>query len=326
MVNLQGAAPYALALMVGVAGCAAPISTPVAGSGCLHGCGSGASGGHPGGGTGSGPGGSTGRSSTGGQGSSGANSSGGSSGSGAGSSSSGGSSSGGTTGSTCAYPLTNIAYDYGLSTPIVGAQVGIVNASGVPLAGQQTTTTFGGSFTLCPPQGVPITYTATDTSYLPTFTSEVDLAGADAFIEVYGGLPMISTTDYAAFQGLVGLQPGHALVVASVSLSGGHCSLVTGWTFKADFPDGGTLVDGGDLPFSIAYINGSFADTTLTSTTDAGAALLFNIDATLTSVIVVTASNPDAPADCFAVPQSQYLTGRIFIQADATSLAAWPLN
>jgi hypothetical protein len=327
----RGAAASGIALAFAFAGCSSPPTTPVSSSDCLRNCGGASSGGRSGGGTAAGTG-ATAGSSTGGLGNDGTTGSGGASssgvgaGTGAGSSSGGSSGPGGTTGSSCAYPLTNDVFDYGLSTALVGAEVGIINAEGVPLAGQETTTASDGEFTLCPPQGVPITFTATDTSYLPTYTSEVNLVGADLFIEGYEGLPLISTTDYTAFQGIIGLVPGNAVVVAQVEPWNGNCSLTTGWTFSADFPDGGAMPDGGHLPFSVAYISENFPSSTLTSTTDAGSAILFNIDPNLTNVIVVTASNPDAPADCFEVPQVQNLTGRTLIGANVTSLFAWPLN
>jgi hypothetical protein len=79
------------------------------------------------------------------------------------------------------------------------------------------------------------------------------------------------------------------------------CANGRGYTVGATLPDGGLLPDGGALPFNVAYVNDAFPDSNLDATTDAGSAILYNIDPSLTNgTIVVTLSNPNVPPRCLA--------------------------
>jgi hypothetical protein len=95
----------------------------------------------------------------------------------------------------------------------------------------------------------------------------------------------------------------------------------------AALPDGGTLADGGPLPFAVTYINGDFPDSTLTATTSTQTALLYNIDSTLTNgTIVVTAANPSFPASCVTeLPAAWDMTGQVPVSDSSFSETGFPL-
>ncbi len=220
----------------------------------------------------------------------------------------------------CAAPICAAVYDFALQSPEQGATLSLVQPDGVPVSGanSQATTLSDGSFFLCPPVGSPVFVQATASGYLTTDSAIlVEPGGPDLFFVWLGPLGMLSASLVPAFEGALGttFAPGSAMVV--VTIQGSACGSA-GYSIGAALPDGGTLADGGPLPFSVGYASGAFVDPSLTATTDGGAAFLYNIDPSLTNgAIAITITNPGATADCL-VP--------LYTDADSTGLVPVSAN
>lgn len=193
--------------------------------------------------------------------------------------------------------------DFSTGALLAGAEVSLVSAAGVPLPGKQFTTLQDGSFYLCAPVDTPFYVTATDNNYVASSSALLDEPGGpDNFFPWLGGFAMVLATDLGAFQGLFQdppYVPGTSLIVVIVSSELPQCDSQTGYKVGVALPDGGTLADGGPLPYGVVYVADDFPDLSLTATTDAGTAIVYNIDSTLTNgFVVVTVSNPNVPQSC----------------------------
>jgi hypothetical protein len=110
-----------------------------------------------------------------------------------------------------------------------------------------------------------------------------------------------------------------AMLVPVRSLSG-NCG-VAGWSITASLPNGGTLSDGGALPYQIAYLAASgLPSTSATSTSTEGAAVIYDIDPTLTGQVAVSATNPGA-GSCAPDNAALGLTGQVEVGGGAISIA-----
>jgi hypothetical protein len=284
-----------------------------------------------------------------GSGSSGSGSSGsGSSGSGSTGSSSGGSSSSGNPGGLlacpngfhtgCAAPICSTVYDYGDGSPEEGVTLTLMSPDGVPLSGtgNQDSSKSDGSFYLCAPVNTPFYVEATLAGYQNSESPILnEPGGPDTFFgDFYGTFAVISNSDLGAF-GFVLSNPtlvqADAMIV--VLIAGDYLQECNpggegaGSSVSVSLPDGGTLSDGGNLPYAVAYIEGDFPNSNLTATTDAGSAILYNIDPTLTNgSVVVTISSTTFPAGCLVPAFSNNdMTGLVPVSESSFSETGVPL-
>ncbi len=307
-------------------------------------------GGGPGGGSGSGSGTSSSSSSSGASTSSlGGSSS--SSGSGTSSSSSSGSlssstaasgsssGSGGSSGTVCdpgSYLATTTVSSFGAAgsgSPIVGATVSEIGRNGVQLPGAGTSveSDSNGTIQLCIPLDVPVTIEVTATGYPTTFLEEIDVtndAGPSALLS--RGLEMISSTELTAFgaflQGGVPVNPSDAIVAAAVvSISQqAPCTPENGWTLGLAFLDGGTLPDGGALPFQIAYLGTTdIPSSTATITSSNGYSLIYDVDPSITNVAQLVATDVSGGSPCPAMNAEAMVTGRVSVQTGSVTFAPY---
>ncbi len=197
-------------------------------------------------------------------------------------------------------------------TPIAGAAVIATDSNGLPYAGAATTSGTDGSFTLCPPTGATFTTQINAAGYPVTYFESAVLSKSESL----GSLPLISTEVIGALgsflQGFVSTDA--ALLIPVRSLSGG-CS-VAGWSVEASLPDGGAIPG-----TQTAYLESSgLPSTTLTSTTTEGAAVIYDIDPSLTGQVVVSASNPNE-GSCAPDGAALGLTGMVEVGGAAISIA-----
>jgi hypothetical protein len=203
--------------------------------------------------------------------------------------------------------------------PVSGAAVIGTDINGVPIPGASTTSAADGSFQLCPPAGVVFTTQITAAGYPTTYFESLSLG---TMAEPLGSLPLISTEVLGALGGFLpgGFDSSDAAMLVPVRSLSGNCS-VAGWSISAGFPDGGTLPDGGGLPYQIAYLAASgLPSGTATSTSTEGAAILYNIDPTLTGQVAVVATNGSA-GSCAPDNAALGLTGQVEVGGGAISIA-----
>jgi hypothetical protein len=203
----------------------------------------------------------------------------------------------------CPDPICRLVVNEGTGQPQADILITLYAPDGVPLGStdSQTTTQADGSFYICPPLNTPFYVTASGSGFQTANTAIiVELGGADEFFDYFGLLYVLPSTLLSALSEALDPPPLPGTSFIAVAAGGNaSCDNGTGYSVMAVLPDGGTLSDGGALPFNVAYVEDAFPDTNLSATTDAGAAFLYNIDSSLTNgLIVVTVSNPGVPASC----------------------------
>jgi hypothetical protein len=251
--------------------------------------------------------------------SSGATTSGGSTGgssSGASSSSTGGATSVGASSGGSGPPcISGTLTDLITMNPVEGATLSAVDSSGIPLSGTATISAADGSFEICPPTGVAFTTQITAATYPTTNLESIILATS----ENLGNIPMLSENSLAALAAFLpgGLVNEEPTLLAQVASKTGACSLA-GWSLAAAFADGGSLPDGGALPFQIAYFSAtSIPNPSLTSTTSAGLAIIYNIG-TPSAQVAITATSSGT---CTPENASLGFTGQVSAAGAQLSIA-----
>ncbi len=234
----------------------------------------------------------------------------------------------------CAAPICSTVYDYGDGSAKPGVLLTLMTPGGVPLSGteSQYTSLSDGSFFLCAPVNTPFFVQATLADYQNSDSPILsEPGGPDSFFGYYATFAVISDSDLSAFGYVLSSPPlvtGTSMIIVLVSGNGlTGCDDSSGYTVSAALPDGGKLPDGGGLPFNVTYINGDFPDSSLTATTDAGTAILYNIDSTLTNgAVIVTATNPNVPANCLQPSFAAWdMTGLVPVSESSFSETGVPL-
>lgn len=208
--------------------------------------------------------------------------------------------------------LTGKLSDAESNDAVSGATVAALDLNGNPIAGASVTSASDGSFSLCPPPGVTFTTQITASTYPVTYLESAQLVTT----EDVGTLPLISNTLLPLLGEFIsGAIPGDALILAPVQSLSGSCS-AGGWSI------GATLPSGAPLSFGVIYIGTEGTPQTgLSATTSqGGAAILYNIDPTVTSQVAVAATNP-APAGCSPENGTVGFTGQVQVAAGALSIA-----
>jgi hypothetical protein len=184
----------------------------------------------------------------------------------------------------------------------------------VPFSTAAATSSSDGNFALCLPTGSPFTIQIQAAGYPTTYYAEMLDPAAGGFAQ----MAMLSTGDIQAFEGIFpgGDQPNTALVVAK--LTGTACFTdLAGWTFDLALPDGGPLPDGG---YQLIYLGPTAVpDSSLTSTSSKGAALIYNLDPSLSSFLTLSAQTPDA-GSCQVINSGLGFTGRIYVSGGSLTI------
>ena len=198
--------------------------------------------------------------------------------------------------------------------PVVGATVQALNADSVPVSGTVLTAA-DGTFVLCAPPGSGFTPFLSAPTYETMYFAELR-GGANTnlyFIEA------ISTEDLGALGAFVpgGYQASQGAMFLSINTSA-NCPDASGWSVSLTLPDGGALADGG---YFTAYLGASgFPDATLTATSAAGGAFIYDVDLTGGNYFAVAGSSPDAGACAFVLTgDGAFYTGRVYLTANSVT-------
>jgi len=311
-------------LLGGLAGCfQSPSPTPVVGCEGCRGSTNLARGG----------GGSSSRAATGSS-SGGAGSSGGSSSTVSSSNSTTGSSSGSVTTSVgiadaggCVAPLLELdsrIYDLATNTPVAGATVGAIGLNGVPVSGASAVSDANGRFAICLPNGVEVAPLVQAQDYPTTYASNFDLTRPLTSEGDRDGIPLASSQLLGSLSGLLPVNIAEAAVLVAVNSVSGTAPCANnaaGWTLSLGLGDGGPLPDGG---YALYYSGTTgFPAAGLTETSANGGAMFFNVDTSLSNLLSVEATNPDA-GPCAIDLSSLMLTGRLYAAAGAVTIVALP--
>jgi hypothetical protein len=199
-------------------------------------------------------------------------------------------------------------------TTVDGANVQALDPNGIPYTQSAAVTSSTGTFGVCLPGNEPFTLEMTAAMYPTTYFGELEGEQGEALPQ----LGLISS-EFLAVAGAIipnGFNSVLGVVIVKVN-STFACSMAqSGWSVGISLPDGGALPDGG---YQLVYINGAIPMPGLTSTQAAGAAILYNIDPTLSEFFVINYSNPDAGA-CQATNVAFGLTGRVYVPGNAVSV------
>jgi hypothetical protein len=186
---------------------------------------------------------------------------------------------------------------------------------------------------LCIPFDVPVTLQITAASYPTTYMVEIDVTsqgdgGELALLD--RGLQLIPTEELTAFsaflQGSGGVNQSDAMVAAAViSISQQPpCEPTSGWSVGVEFVDGGTLPDGGPLPFKRAYLGSTdLPSATATETSSTGYAIMFNIDPTIANVAQLVATDLDGGSPCPSMNAQEMVTGRVTLAPGSVTFAPY---
>jgi hypothetical protein len=129
---------------------------------------------------------------------------------------------------------------------------------------------------------------------------------------------IISTSSLGIMGSLLpgGIEPGMATVLVKVLATGACSSELAGWTLAVGLPDGGALTDGG---YRLVYLGPTgIPDPSATATSKTGIGVVYDIDPSLSSFLVVEATNPDA-GSCQVISDAAGFTGRVYVSGDAVS-------
>jgi hypothetical protein len=199
---------------------------------------------------------------------------------------------------------------------IPGATVAGLGDDGVPFEGAAATTAADGTFGICLPSGEPLTVELTAPLYPITYSPEVFQPDAGSFF--IAQILQFSSQEIQSFASIFpgGIDPSKAVIIIRVIAEVCRAQFA-GWSFALALPDGGPVPDGG---YQLIY-SGSTAvpEANLTETGSEGAALFYNIDPSISSFLVVTASNLDAGSACQPINASMGFTGRVFVSGGAAS-------
>jgi hypothetical protein len=197
------------------------------------------------------------------------------------------------------------------------AAVTAVDGNGQPISAASATTNGDGSFALCLPADAPFSVEVTAPSFLPTYAAEsLNLdAGASGFLPQLIAVPSDVSGELAAASS--SFDPTKAIVAFQTEAFGLGSFLCAqnGWSFGLTLPDGGAVPDGG---YDVAYYDQFVLNLAATATDFEGIAYIYNLDPTLSSFYVVSATNPDA-VGCAPLNQSLGMTGRIFVAGGAAT-------
>jgi hypothetical protein len=159
---------------------------------------------------------------------------------------------------------------------------------------------------------VTFTTQITAATYPVTYFESVQLGAS----QDVGSLPMISSSLLPLLgQFISGAIPGDPLILAPVNSLSGSCS-TGGWSI------GATLPSGSPVSFGVVYIgsSGTPQPGLSATTSQGGAAILYNIDPTTTSQVAVAATNT-APPGCSPENDTVGFTGQVQVAAGALSIA-----
>jgi hypothetical protein len=202
--------------------------------------------------------------------------------------------------------------DFLTCSPIAGATVQALDVNGVPAAGSVTTAA-DGTFVLCAPPGSAFTPSLAVPGDPTTYLVELEAGRENS----YSNIPVASRTDLSAIFAFLpgGLDSNLGTILVTFDTTP-TCLDPSGWTMTLNYADGGPVPDGGYLE---AYLDATgIPDSTLTKTSSAGDALLYNVDLTLTNYFSVILSNPD-PGPCAPTSETAFPSGRVYATAEGLS-------
>ena len=214
-------------------------------------------------------------------------------------------------------PFASQTVDLVLCTDVGNANIAFVAPDGVPYSGvgavSDPTT---GAFAVCLPEDHPFTAAVTAAQYPTTYYAEFDGVGPNQASQI----PLIGLDELNALASLIPGGPtlNEGLLIVKVTSTALCHAATSGWSFSLDLPDGGEFPDGG---YQIVYMGSTFVpDATATSTSTEGAAVIYNIDDSISNFVVPIAQPPASDADCLSLNSYVGLTGRIYVAANSVSL------
>jgi hypothetical protein len=142
---------------------------------------------------------------------------------------------------------------------------------------------------------------------------------------------MIPSSELSAFSTFLQSQSGgvnknDAIVAAAiVSISQqAPCLPESGWTLGAAFLDGGTLPDGGPLPFAVSYLGPTdIPSATAVITSSNGYGLIYNVDPSITDVAQLIATNVSGGNPCPSMNTEAMVTGRVSLEPGSVTFAPY---
>jgi hypothetical protein len=198
---------------------------------------------------------------------------------------------------------------------IPSATIAAIGADGVPVSGAAATTANNGGFTFCPPMDSAFSIQVTASGYPTTYYAEM----LDTNVSYISQLAAVSNGALGAFGAFIPGGFATDKAVAVVKLTGTSCILdYAGYTISLELPDGGPVPDGG---YELVYLDVSGVPNPKATETDSeGAAILYNIDSTISDFYIVVPGNPDA-GSCPPVTGADGFTGRIFVASGTVAVA-----
>lgn len=183
--------------------------------------------------------------------------------------------------------------------PSAGISITAVDGTGFPIPGAATTTDENGRFGLCAPQNAPFSVAFAANTY------SAELAGFDAGAFAFQ-LPAI------AAQAPADADPNLAVVAIQIYQQGASNYLcpLSGWSFGLELPSGEPVWWDGGYQLAYTDLDGT-ADPSATGTSGWGTGFIYNIDPTVSSFYVATATNPNE--DCVQDNGVTGFTGRVFV-------------
>ncbi len=236
------------------------------------------------------------------------------------------------------YLATSIVSNFGSlsgnGSPVPNAVVTELGRNGVAVqtTHSSSTTDAAGTFQVCVPLDTPITFQIQASGFPTTYIEEIDVtsdAGPSTLLEK--GLQLIAAQEITALGSLLQssgapLDPSKGLILGAVlSISQTPpCNDAAGWSVGVAFLDGGTLSDGGSLPYNVAYLGKSdLPSVNATLTSSNGYAIVYNVDPAITEVAQLTAVNVDGGGPCPSENASEMVTGRVTVGVSTITFAPY---
>jgi hypothetical protein len=189
----------------------------------------------------------------------------------------------------------------------------------------QTVTSDGGLYVACIPNGVPTTLVYTRPGYVTSYDAEVvETTPLPSNVKIPTSLACTAgIANY--FKELTAFNPNLGMVYIAMASASNQAPCeppdagLSGWTFTATLPDGGTG-DGG--PWPAAYFDSTGTLQSVPATLAGGEAMIFNIDPGV-GYVTVQGTNPVIGSQCPTVDAALGFTGRVYVAGGAIDFYPW---
>jgi hypothetical protein len=208
--------------------------------------------------------------------------------------------------------------------PVVGGNVEALDANGVVVSGSATLTDSNGIAVVCMPHGQLLTLSMIATGYAPTLLENMILSTS----WVFGigptsdggdgtGLAVLSASALSALSAFLATpldlsKPGVVVSALPATPSSACKHQKAGWEISVTAADGGAIPDGGYIQIYLGANELPAVGATMTSTS--GLSIIYNIDLSITSMLVTAVDTNADAGECHALNAGLGLTGQVITQ------------